>query len=156
VVFHFLLLTQFENTSKQGNLRNLELESKEYTLVSMGLWFQGDRHGGAQEAYSSVSPVLHMLDSFFCNSCPTSAEDKHLSTNSKFLLYHVNSAFHFCLASWAPFGFWEADFHHGKGREALSRSHNGLNKADDKGTKVFCRMHGHLKFLFLKFLLIID
>jgi hypothetical protein len=29
-----------------------------------------------------------------------------------------------------PFAFWEADFYKIKGREALSRSHSGLNVTD--------------------------
>jgi hypothetical protein len=73
-----------------------------------------------------------MLDSFFPYCHPMSSKDMLLSTNLKFLLFTSIKHTNIYLAFWAPFAFWEADFHKSKGKETLSRPYDDLEPADDK------------------------
>jgi hypothetical protein len=68
-----------------------------------------------------------MLDSFFLQSCPTSAKDMWPFNKSKiFTLLLQLSTFTFILLFVCHLFFGGADFHKIKGRETLRRSHNDL------------------------------
>jgi hypothetical protein len=60
------------------------------------------------------------------------------------------------LGFWAPYAFWEADFHKIKGRETLIRSHNDLKTTDEctgqtesfSASIKLCNAHMGIKFFF--------
>jgi hypothetical protein len=106
--------------------------SEQYSgpLVSMGMWFPGDRHWGkpwrAQDAQSSVVycgcliHFSHNIGQLLLKTC-------HLSTNLKFSLGHFTKAHSLLPCFGGTICFWRGRFHKIKGRETLSRSLSDLN-----------------------------